>query len=387
MNYLIATIKRELQQMFARPLYMFSSVVVMIISCIFYLTLMHTGTPEKMPIVIVDHDCSSISRRIIHELNSTPAVDIVAVLPTYGEARDRMQRGEIYGFLEIPENFYADLASQRQPTIAFYVNYAYTMGGMTAYKQMLTLSNQINGAFLMQVLKLKGMSEFHIMDIVQPIAIDPHFLFNPYSNYPIYLCSILLPGTLGVVILMLTIFSIGFELKESTTHEWLRTAGNSYLRAMVGKMLPYTVLFAILGWGILLIMYVYLQFPINGNVFGVGMNLLGFIIAMQCFGVLLIGLLPVLRDALSAGALLGMMSFTMSGFTFPSMGMLGMVQAVSYLFPLRHYYLACMNETLIGGPWQRSLTTYLAYLVFILLAMSVGPRLHKAMVYLNYPKK
>lgn len=373
--------------MIARPLYVFSTVAVMIISVVFYLSLMHRGAPEKMPIVVVDHDCSSISRRVIHELNATPSVTILEVVPTYGEARDRMQRGEIFGILEIPDRFYADLASQRQPKVRFYVSYAYTMGGTTAYKQLLTLTNLINGAFLQQVLKLKGMSEYHIMDIVQPVAIDAHMLYNPYGNYPVYLATTLLPGTLGVIILMMTVFSIGFELKNSTTPQWLETAEGSYLRAMVGKMLPYSILFVLLGMGVLIILYGWLQFPHQGSLTLLSINMLLYVVAMQCFGVILIGLFPVLRDAVSASALLGMMSFTMSGFTFPNMAMLSFVRSVSYLFPLRHYYLVFVNDAILGAEWWRSMPYLLVYMLFVLLAWAVSRRLHNAMVLLNYPKK
>lgn len=373
--------------MSARPLYLFSSVVVMFVSVVFYLSLMHVGAPEKMPIVVIDKDCSSISRRVIHELNATPSVTILRVVPTYEEARDMLQRGEIFGFLEIPERFYADLASQRQPQVHFYVSYAYTMGGTTAYKQLLTLTNLINGAFLQQVLKLKGMSEYRIMDIVQPVAIDAHMLYNPYGNYPVYLATTLLPGTLGVIILMLTVFSIGEELKYGSTHQWLERAGHSYVRAMVGKMLPYTELFALLGLGVIIILYGWLDFPHQGSLIMLSINMILYIISMQCFGVILIGLLPVLRDAVSASALLGMMSFTLSGFTFPNMGMLSFVRSISYLFPLRHYYLVFVNDAILGAEWWRSLPYLGSTAVFVLLVTLVGPRLHRAMIYLNYPKK
>lgn len=387
MRSLYNTILRELRLMIARPLYIFSTVAVMIISVVFYLSLMHRGAPEKMPIVVVDHDCSSISRRVIHELNATPSVTILQVAPTYSEARDRMQRGDIFGILEIPDHFYADLASQRQPKVRFYVSYAYTMGGTTAYKQLLTLTNLINGAFLQQVLKLKGMSEYHIMDIVQPVAIDAHMLYNPYGNYPVYLATTLLPGTLGVIILMMTVFSIGFELKNSTTPQWLKTAEGSYLRAMVGKMLPYSILFVLLGLGVLIILYGWLQFPHQGSIILLSVNMILYVLAMQCFGVILIGLFPVLRDAVSASALLGMMSFTMSGFTFPNMAMLSFVRSVSYLFPLRHYYLVFVNDAILGAEWWRSMPYLAVYMVFVLLAWAVSRRLHNAMVLLNYPKK
>jgi len=59
---------RELHMMFARPLYMFASVGVMLLSTFFFLTLMRGGTAENMPIAVVDNDQTSISRRLIHEM-------------------------------------------------------------------------------------------------------------------------------------------------------------------------------------------------------------------------------------------------------------------------------------------------------------------------------
>ena len=370
-----------------RPVYLVASVLIMGVSTLFYVTLMHKGAPENMPIAVVDLDGSTISRRMVHELQAASGVEVVRVCTNYAEARDMMQRGQIYALLEIPENFYADLSAQRQPQVDFYVTYAFTVGGTSAYKQLLTVTNLLNGAFLQQVLRLKGTSEYEIMNIVQPIKIDAHMLFNPWGNYAYYLLTTILPGTLGVVILMLTIFSIGIELKLSTSHAWLRAANCHYGAAMVGKMLPYTILFFLLGQGFMIILYQFLYFPSNGHLWAMMLNLFGFIVAMQCFGVVLIGLLPVLRDAISAGALLGMMSFTLSGFTFPNMGMLPFVRSIAYLFPLRHYYLTYVNEALLQAPVYESLTTMLAYVGFMIAAWAVGGRLCHAMVYLRYPKK
>lgn len=379
--------KREMRRMVSRPLYLISSVAVMAITCVFYITLMQAGAPEKMPVVVIDNDASTISRRLVHELQATPAVNVVKVVDCYEQARDMMQRGQIYGFIEIPANFYADLSAQRQPKVNFYVSYAYTMGGTTAYKQLLTLTNLINGAFLQQVLKLKGQSEYHIMDLVQPVKIEGHMLYNPWGNYPTYLLTTLFPGTLGVIVLMLVIYAIGVELKEETTHAWLKASHYNYHCAMAGKLLPYTILFWGLGLGFMAVMYEWMNFPLNGHHIALVLNLLMFIIAMECFAVILIGLLPVLRDALSAGALLGMMSFTMSGFTFPNMGMLPIVRGISYLFPLRHHYLVYVQQALLDAPMSQVLPTFLNYFLFMVGAWAVSKRLKDAMIRLQYPKK
>lgn len=378
---------RELRMMFARPLYLFASVGVTLLSTFFFLTLMKGGAAEKMPMAVVDQDQTTISRRLIHEMQATPSVDIQLITNSYSEARDAMQKGKIYGIFVIREGFYRDLVSFKRPQIDFYVTNAYTVGGNTAYKQMLTMANLVSGAFQREVLRKKGMTDDVIMHRIQPIAIEGHMVANPWGNYSIYLVSTILPGILGLVCIMLTIFAIGFELKARTSHAWLRAAGGNYTIAMIGKLIPYTLIYLILGVGCHLILYRFVGFPVYGSTWRLMFGLLLYILAMEALGITMIGLLPTLRDALSIGALYSMLGFSLSGFTYPQMAMLPPVKALSYMEPLRHYYLIYVNEALMAAPVENSLPNALALTLFMLAALCVAPRLHRALVYWNYPLK
>ena len=378
---------RELRMMFARPLYLFASVGVMLLSTFFFLTLMKGGAAEKMPMAVVDQDQTTISRRLIHEMQATPSVDIQLITNSYPEARDAMQKGKIYGIFVIREGFYRDLVSFKRPQIDFYVTNAYTVGGNTAYKQMLTMANLVSGAFQREVLRKKGMTDDVIMHRIQPIAIEGHMVANPWGNYSIYLVSTILPGILGLVCIMLTIFAIGFELKARTSHAWLRAAGGNYTIAMIGKLIPYTLIYLILGVGCHLILYRFVGFPVYGSTWRLMFGLLLFILAMEALGITMIGLLPTLRDALSIGALYSMLGFSLSGFTYPQMAMLPPVKALSYLEPLRHYYLIYVNEALMAAPVENSIPYMLALTLFMVASLCVAPRLHRALVYWNYPLK
>lgn len=378
--------KRELKQMFARPLYIYSSVIVMGLCTFFFLSVMQETTPQRIPIAIIDHDESTISRRFIHEMEATQSVHVLAVYGTYREAREAMQRGEVYAFLEIPDNFYADILAQRRPHLCFYINNAYTMGASTAYKQLLTMANLANGAVQQQTLRARGMNEEIIQNLIRPITIEGHLIANPFSSYPVYLLSTILPGILGLIILMLTIFSIGFELKMGTSREWMKTADYNYMVAMIGKLMPYTILFVILGISCETILVKFMHFPVNGSYLRLMGGMMLYIFAVEAMGITLIGTTPVLRTAISLGALYGMLSFSISGFTFPSMGMLPFVQGLSYLFPLRHFYHIYVNEALMAAPMQNSLVEVTILIIFMLLPMLVHRKLHAALIFQNYKR-
>ncbi|MBR4264126.1 MAG: ABC transporter permease [Paludibacteraceae bacterium] len=390
MNYLINiwhVMRREVKQMFARPLYLFASAGVMLLSTFFFLTLMKKGAAEKMPVAVVDLDQTSISRRLCHEMQATPSVDIQLLTNSYPEAREAMQQGKIYGIFVIPENFYESLVAFKRPQVDFYVTNAYTVGGNTAYKQLLTMANLVSGAFQREVLRKKGLPDDVIMHRIQPVTIEGHMIANPWGNYSVYLVSTILPGILGLICIMLTIFAVGFELKMRTSHDWLRTAGGNYTVAMIGKLIPYTLIYIALGIGCHLILYHFAGFPVYGNHARLLFGLILFIFAMESMGIVLIGCLPTLRDAISIGALYSMLGFSLSGFTYPVMSMIPPVQALSNLEPLRHYYLIYVNEALMGAPVQNSLTPAFALCGFMLLSLCVAPRLHHALIYQNYPLK
>lgn len=378
---------RELKRIVSRPLYLASSVGAVMVSMFFFMTLMKGGVAENMPVAVVDMDQTSISRRLIHEMQATPSVDIKIITNSFSEAREAMQQGKIYGIFIIPEGFYRGIASFKRPRLDFYVTGAYTLGGNTAYKQMLTVSNLVSGAFQREVLRKKGMSEEVIMKRIQPIVVEAHMLSNPWGNYTVYLVSTIIPGIIGLIALMITIYAIGSELKNRTSREWLKTAGENYTVAMIGKLIPHTIIYQTLGIACHIILYNIADFPVQGSHTRLLLGLLLFIMAMEIMGIVIIGCFPVLRDALSVGALYAMLGFSLSGFTYPNMAMLPFVRALSNLEPLRHYYLIYVNEALMGAPSINSMPHALALAAFIVAALAVAPRLHSALINQNYRLK
>ncbi|MCQ2310482.1 MAG: ABC transporter permease [Paludibacteraceae bacterium] len=379
--------RREMKVMYYKPIYFYSTIIVFIVSCIFFLTLLHSGQPQKMPIAVVDLDQSTISRRVVHELNATQSVEVDVRCVTFEEARVAMQQGWVYAILVIPDNFYADMLAFKRPKLTFYTNMAYTMAGTTAYKQLMMFGNLISGAFQREVLRKKGLPDHLIMQRIQPITIDAHMLSNPSSNYSVYLSSIILPGILGLIVLIITIYTLGLELKWKTSRELLAETKGNIFYALIGKFLPHTFVYCMMGWTLNILMFRILKFPMMGQLWHLQVGMFLFVMAMQAMGTTIVGLLPVLRDALSIGALYGMLGFSCSGFTFPVTGLLPVMRGVVNIFPLRHYFRIFSNEALFGNPLLDSLPMFLYLFLFFVPQILVAKRLRNAFIDQNYPLK
>ena len=385
----LAVVRREWKRMLGRPIYLFSSVFVMIFCYIFFLTFFSEGLPRSMPIGVVDMDHSYVSRTFIRNIDAVPQVDIVEHYVDYNEARDAMQRGSIYAFFMIDKDFEKELMSSQQPEFKFYVNEAYIVAGSLTYKELTYISNMGSAYVQKKMMELRGqeVEEKEILAIVQPISNDSHMIANPYANYGVYLLNMLLPGIMQMLILLMTVFTIGFELKMNTTPDLMKTANNSMFAALLGKLLPYTLLFSILGIGGNLILYKYMHFPMNGSIVWLSFATVLFVMAYQAIGVLFIGLLPSLREALSLVAVYGILGVSFTGFTFPIEAMPQGVQVFQHLFPIRYYFKIYVSEALNGAPIRYSIIYFAVIAAFILLPFIVYKRLRKAVKQSNNPAK
>lgn len=383
-NRIFLLVKRELKEMGSRPLYLFCMIIAPLFCYVFFTTLMGNGLPTDMPIGVVDADTTATTRNIIRNLDSFQQTKVTAYYSSVAEARKAMQRGEIYAFYYIPEGTTEEALSSRQPTVSFYTNYSYLIAGSLLYKDLRTMSELAGGAVGRATLYAKGATEDQAMAFLQPIVIDTHPLNNPWLNYSVYLCNTILPGILMLLIFMVTIYSIGSEVKNNTAKTWMRIANNNINIALTGKLLPQTILFFIMAVFYNVYLYDYLHYPCNSGILPMLLAALLMVLASQAFGIFLYGLLPSLRLALSAASLWGVVSFSISGFSFPVMAMSPALQALCNLFPLRHYFLIYVDQALNGYPMSYAWKSYMALLIFVMLPLFILKRLHKAILYYKY---
>ena len=378
----LAVIRREWKRILGRPIYLVSSVLVMVFCYIFFLSIFNDGMPRSLPIGVVDHDHSYVSRTFVRTIDAVPNVHVVKQYVDYGEARDAMQRGDIYAFYTLDKGFGRKLMSSQQPDYSFYVNEAYIVAGSLTYKELIYMSN-LGIAFVQKkMLELRGeeVIDKEILATVQPISNDSHMIANPYVNYGVYLLNMMLPGIMQMLILLMTVFTIGFEMKMNTTPDLMKTANKSMLAALLGKLLPYTLLFSILGIGGNLVLYKFMHFPMNGSLLRYSFATVLFVMAYQAIGVMFIGLLPSLREALSLVAVYAILGVSFTGFTFPIEAMPRGVQVFQHLFPTRYYFKIYVAEALNGAPIRYSLIYFAVLAAFMLLPFLTYLRLRDAVM-------
>ncbi len=366
------------------PIYGFCMVVFPIMVIIFFTTLMQSGVPTEMPVGVVDQDNSSTSRALVRKLDAFQTTHVTGHYKSVNEARDAIQKNEIYAFLLIPDGTEAGLMASKQPKISFYYSSESLAAGSLLFRDLKTVSTLGSAAVGMKKLSALGKTSDEIKTFLQPIAVDLHMIGNPYSNYNYYLSSVMVPGVIMVFIFLITPYSIGTELKFNRAKEWMRLAGNNPYLAIAGKILPQTLIFLSIFYGFEFYIYHVLGFPHPGGV--VPIMLLGFlaVLSCQCFGIFAFGLIPSLRMSMSICSLWAVVSFSICGATYPLFAMDAPIQAVGQLFPMRHYYMIYQMNIFNGFPMSEAVLHWGALLLFCALPMLTVWNIKKAMLVYRY---
>lgn len=380
MNVLWRSIRRGCVTLMSRPVfYVLCVVVVPLAMTAFFVSLLEEGVAEHVPSAVVDLDHSDMSRNVTRNLGALQQLDIRYKLDSYAQAMDYVKRGEIMGFFMIPENFGEDALAGRQPELTYYINFGYIVPGSLLVEGYTTMSMLANGAVVQGLLSAKGVPEVEIKPVLQPFVNQVHLLGNPTMNYGVYLVNSFAPGVLALMVLLVVAYNITVEIKNGTTREWLDAASGSIVVALVGKLLPITMLFTIVGWTMQLVFYGIAQYPMNGEMWVMMLAMFLLVVACESLAVIVCAIVPNPRYALSVCSLIGVLAFSLGGYSFPVEDMYSGIGIFSHLLPMRYYFLIYVDQALNGLELAYSRDYFMALLAFPFVALLFLCRLKKSM--------
>ena len=378
MNTLWDSIKRELRRIGSKPVYLVMLLLVPIGCTLFFVSLMNEGLPLRTPVAVVDLDQSQLSRQIVRNLNSGDMCDIQYKLESYSDAMEKVRQGDIFGFFLITDRFEEDAMAGKSPTLVYYSNMTYYVPGTLSFKGFKTVAVTTTGGVVMAVLTDLGLSQTQASSLVQPVSIDSHPMGNPWINYCYYLTPSFTFLTFALLIMLFTSFTITGEIKHGTSRDWLKTAGNNIYVALAGKILPQSAILIAMTMGVAGLLWGFLHFPANGSIGWFLVALVLFILASQALSIFITCILPNPRLAMSIIGLLGVLSFSFTGISFPVQSMYGAIGIFSYIMPARYMFLIYVNNLLNGWDVYYVRYYYAVLTGFILLSVIAATRLKKA---------
>lgn len=363
-------------------IYGFCMVVFPVLLVVFFTTMLDDGLPQDLPIGVVDHDNSATSRSLIRNLDALQNSRVVYRFASVTEARNAMQEGKVFAYLYIPEGTAAKLMAGRQPDISYYYTMTCMTAGSMASKDLKTISMLGSAAVGQATLSAKGATKEQIRTALQAVTIDAHMIANPQGSYNYSLTTVFVPGILMLFMALLSAYALGMEMKFDSGKEWLARAGNNILVAILGKYIVHALVFLLVIFSYQYYIFNVLHFPHLGGVWSIVRLTLLQVAASIGFGIFAFGLMPSLRMSMSISSLWMVLGISMCGSAFPVAGMDPPLQAMSWLFPLRHYWMLYQATVLNGFPVIDVWFHLVALVAFTLLPWFVLRKVRIAM--LNY---
>ena len=271
---------REWRRMTSRRLYFGVCIILPLFTLFFMATIFGNGQMENIPIGIVDQDNTASSRAIARNISAVPTFKVTRHFVNEEAARKAVQKKEIYGYLSIP--------------LSYYYHYALlSVGGelMAAFET--SLAPVSLSPIVMQAVAL-GVEQDKITTFLLPVQASNHPIYNPSLDYSVYLSQPFFFVLFQVLILLITVYAVGIEIKFRTADEWLFVAKGNMVTAVLGKLLPYTIIFILIGWLANYVMFGILHIPFQGSWLLMNMLTALFVVATQALGLFLFSLFPEL---------------------------------------------------------------------------------------------
>lgn len=340
--------KKEVITIFTTPRLLLLILGVPVLMSFYYASLMDEGVPRDLPVVLLDQDKTKLSRQLGLMLDATPSMKIAFEAADELEGQKSVRRGDVFAMIVIPKDFQKNIQKGIYFNVTCYYNGDYLLPAGLIYKDFQTATGTFAAGARLKTLQQGGLTTPEAMATISPVKTDVHVLFNPYTSYSYYLNLSFMPMTFQIVIMVVSIYAFGSVLKYRQGRELFNQANGSILTAIFAKILPYTLLFLIVGIFMNTLLFYRINIPFKGNFFGLNLFFLSFILICQSMALFLASVMSSLRTALTIGGSYAALAFSFAGYTFPPEGLSTFAQYFSYIFPFTSYMRFTVNYAIRG---------------------------------------
>jgi ABC-2 type transport system permease protein len=318
----------------------------------------------KIPVSIIDQDHSSLSRQITAALFASEAFRKGPIIDSPEQFPALAAENKSYGCIVFPQHFERDALAGKPVKVAVWVdasNIAIANVAMTAAVDVVGRFNA--GVDLKRSLMRGSASASQGSSEVMPIRDEYRILYSPAlnANY----ANFLLIGFVCVAIQLLAALlgaeSISLEVEKNTLSE-LKSSSSGPASVIIGKVFVYAVIMLPMSLVAMILPFPLAQLPFRGDPLIIALVTFWFILIVSTAAV---GMSAACKNSIQSIqflAIIVMPSYLLSGFTWPSLGMVKATQILAVAEPLSHYLTIVRRVTLMGDG-VRDITQPLSMLV------------------------
>jgi len=327
------------------------------------------GIARDLPIAVVDLQHSSLSRKLINNIEATSALKVTR---TYGEvlsAKEALVGNDIYAYFIIPKHFDRDIYLNMPPQVSVFYNSQFILVG----KVINSAVQQAAGTFNVQMSAIKQLAKGNATlqsAVAKAVTIQSQItpLFNRNSNYSQFLVSAIVPALWQISIVVSCVLFLAANFRLYGRQSLLK---KNPLMDLIKISAFYIPFFIAQGVAFLFCFYMLLQWPMNGSFLTLLFIQFITIIACMIMGCFFYFLTLDAARAMSLAGAFTAPSFAFMGVTFPASDMNYIAQLWRNLLPISHYIEAQINQVSYGLSAVRSIGLFLPTMLLYLLPLGL----------------
>jgi ABC-2 type transport system permease protein len=297
---------------------------------------------KKIDYVVVDQDKSSLSKRLVNKIESSPFFTRKRATASVDEARDLMLRNKTDLIVVVPANFERDLLDQGKADIQLMID---AINGMSA-GLINGYATSILASFNQEVLSSRGSNA--LVSFQQKI-IDTEYTY--WYNRQLVFKNYMVPGILTILVTILGMFLTGLNLvreKEMGTMEQINVTPIKKYQFIVGKLVPFWLIALFdLGFGLLLGKLLY-DIPIEGSLFLLFSFASVYLVTALSLGLFLSTVSNTQQQVIFLAFFFMLTFLLMSGIFTPAESMPHWAQQVNVVNPIA-YFMRVIRMILLKG--------------------------------------
>jgi len=325
------------------------------------------GIPRDLAVAVVDQDHSRLSRSLVRYIDANPMLAVTIQLTSLSEGKALMQRGEVYAVVQIPRDFEKKIYLAMTPEVSTFYNAQYVLIGKLVSSNMAKTFATFNAKIDAVKTLATGGNLALIKGAVAPISTQVNPLYNVSTNYIPFLVTAAVPALWQIFVLVSVLLAFGSEYKKNNQASWFQCADGAVVSAVVGKLLPYTLLSVVQGLLFLSFFYGYLSMPMHGNWGFLLLIIVMAVLAGQAIALFIFTLTMNLTQAISMGAAYSAPAFAFIGVTFPADSMPPLAQIWRVLLPITHYMQLQIGQVNYGQSFMVLLPQLMSLGLFTLM--------------------
>lgn len=325
LKHLIAIVRKEVQHIL-RDRSTFVLVLITPVTLLFIMAYALTVDIEDVPIAVMDHDQSAVSRDFVQQISAGRELDLVARANSLQEIERLLLAGTVKAGIITQPGFGRDLLAQRRLRLQVIIDGTEPESGTFAMEQV----SRRTEAFVLALLPPDSAA------LLRPIDLSVRALYNPGLKPRVDLVPGLISMVLGMPALSVAL-ALSREREHGTLEQVLVTPiGRADL--LVGKMIPYVAIGLINVVAIPIMAMAAFGIPFRGSFVLFFLLSVVFLFAMLSMGTLIGAFMRTQPAALALSFLVIFFpGFFLTGIFFPIAAMPEEIQMEAMLLPGTHY--------------------------------------------------